>query len=176
MAERLVKYLLVTYFEEHPDVNAPNGVGLRERLAWQGQTVDFTREEDEARLDELGALYTPEEAKEIEDGIYKGPEAQSIYDALGQQPATEEGSSGPAELPAGGIAEMSVDEVAELINPPAFDKEGKRLTVDETIALAGDDVESIEKVIDAENLATNNEPRQGVLNALEAKLAAAAQG
>jgi len=44
--------------------------------------------------------------------------------------------------------------------------------VDSTVALAGDDEESIQKVLDAENIATENEPRKGVLDRLEAKLIA----
>jgi hypothetical protein len=181
MAKRMVKFLQVTHFEEHPDVNAPNGVGLRERLASLGQEVEF-RKEDEQRLDELGALFTKEEATAVKNGKYDGPDAASVYRALNATEfglganETPPGTAATGEEPASDVdvTDMSVDQVAELIKP----EDGKNLTVDETVALAGDgtDPDLINKVLDAEALASNNDSRVGVVDKLEAKLAAASQG
>jgi hypothetical protein len=52
----------------------------------------------------------------------------------------------------------------------------QRRQSDQNVDLAdSDDVNSINKVLDAENMATNNEPRVGVVRGLEARLAKASE-
>jgi len=164
MNERMVKFRLVTYWDEVESNVAPNGDPvLVERTAVHGQVIEL-RPTDEKRLDDLGALYTDDEAKEIEAGTYKGEDADVLY-------ASRTGLLGipliqPVEGETGGLDQMDAAALAEYINE-------NKLNVSETVALADDtDAESIQKVLDAENIATDNSPRQGVTDALEKKLAA----
>lgn len=162
--DRIVKFRLVTYFEEVPNPVHPNGdTVLVERTAPLGAKVSL-RAADEQRLDSLGALYTKEEAKAIEDGSYKGFDSVLLYASRGgQKPASP---IQPVDGEGPQTDDMSAEELAQYITE-------NKLNVDDTVALAGDDEDSINKVLDAENIASENDPRVGVVNRLEAKLNAA---
>jgi hypothetical protein len=169
--EKTIKFLLFTYGKEVDNPlyikggDQPETV-LQEGLARLGETVDITRPYDLARGEELGAFFSDEDVKAIEEGTYRGPDAPAVAQArlaMAQttiQPIEGEGASA-------NIADMSTEEVAELIK-------NEKLNVNDTIALADEnDVDSINKVLDAEVIATDSEPRVGVEKGLEAKLSAA---
>lgn len=162
MNERIVKFRLVTFFDEVPNQVTPQGEPvLVERTASLGEKISL-RPIDEKRLDSLGSLYTAEEAKAIEDGTYAGRDAGQLTAARSGRrvaPATVE----PADGEHGDLSSMDAEQLAEYITE-------HELNVEQTVALAGDDEDSINKVLDAENLATENDPRKGVVRSLEAKL------
>lgn len=172
--EKTVKVLMLSYYEE---VDSPYEVGKRilaERIAHLGETVDITRELELNRLEALGAFYTDEELKQIEDGTYRGVDAAAVRQRLSEarvvQPLEDEGSGGT--LSPEDVAGMSDEEIARHIID-------NKLGVAETVALGGDDAESIEKVLDAESLVANEnqaDPRKGVIGGLEARLAKATSG
>lgn len=165
MAERIVKFRLITYFNLVDSPVNPNEQVLVEKIGHMGQKVDINRQADLDRLDELGALYSDDEAAEIEAGTYSGPEAALLYNSRNQTLAATPGIEA-ADGEHGDVAGMDAPTLAEYIKE-------NRLNVDSTVALAGDDEGSIQKVLDAENIATENEPRKGVTDRLEAKLIAA---
>jgi hypothetical protein len=75
-------------------------------------------------------------------------------------PAGTGGESESEGGPAIDVGSASDEEIADHI-------EKNNLNVPETIALAGGRKDYAEKVLDAEGLASNNDPRKGVLTALE---------
>lgn len=171
MATAIVKFRLATAFEEVEDPNAPSGKNLLERVFSMGDEIDEAdvSAASFARLKDLGALYTDEEADQIRNGTYRGADAEILYRFRNQSPAPESTTS-PA-LGEGATIDVSsadAEQIAEHITE-------NKLNVQETVALAGDnpDLDTIEKVLDAEAIASDNSPRKGVTDALEAKMAAA---
>jgi hypothetical protein len=176
MAKRIIKHRLFTWFEEVDSPVQPGTTVLAERIAHFGQEIDITNPAYITRgeLPEIDAFYTQTEAKAILDGSYSGPDAALLFSARSGSFAGPKQIL-PAEGEHGDVSSMDASQVAEIINPPLFGLDGKKLTVTETLALAGEDEDSINKVLDAENIATDNSPRAGVVDALEAKLNAATQ-
>jgi hypothetical protein len=177
MAEKMIKHLLFTYgklvdnplYDEEAAPDQPKKV-MQEGLGRLGEVIDVERPYDLARGEEFGAFFTDEERKAIEEGTYRGVDAPAVMEArLSQEraiitPIEGEGPAGDAD-----VSTMSVEEVAGLI-------EDRKLNVQQTVDLAGEDPDDIEKVLDAESLATENEPRAGVTKGLEARLAKVTTG
>lgn len=166
LKERIVRFRLITFFDQIENQVTPNGDDvLVERTASMGEHVNL-RPQDEKRLDSLGALYTAEEAKAILGGEYNGPDRAILATFReGQRPASliqpVEGE-GVADFKA-----MSSEQLADFIaeNKP---------TVKETIDLLPEDADEddINKLLDAETIATESDPRAGVVKTLEARLSA----
>lgn len=178
--EKMIKHLLFTYGEQRENplwfegsTDQPKEI-IVEGLARHGQVVDVTREYDINRGENLDAFYTDAEREAIEDGSYVGPDAEVVFSARAN--TTTGTSTVTSALPpaTGGVQpvtpinDMSDEEIADMIQ-----KEG--LNSEQTVALAGDDPEQIEKVMDAENLLENG-PRKGVIAALDKKLATVTTG
>jgi pyruvate/2-oxoglutarate dehydrogenase complex dihydrolipoamide acyltransferase (E2) component len=166
MTEVIIKHRLFTWFKEVDSPMQPGTTVLQEQIAHMGEEVDITNPAYVTRGQELGAFYTDEEAEKIRNGTYNGPDRMILANMRAGikpvaliQPVDGEGA---VDLDA-----LSVDELADHIR-------NNSLTPQQVIDLAGDDEESIEKVLDAETMATDNEPRDDVVEALEAKLTAAA--
>lgn len=174
MAERMIKFRAFHYYREVP---APGMVGgpmmLAEQQAYFGETVDIEREEDLERGETLGAFYSEKEIKQIKAGTYRGPDWEQLAagpmvaaftpeEEARRQILAPAGSEGEASAggPAIDVEKASDEEIAEYI-------EQNNLNVPETIALASGRKDLAEKVLDAEMLASNNDPRKGVLSALE---------
>lgn len=173
MAEKMIKFLQFSYHVEQPSPQLPKGQNLLlERIARHLEVVDITWDYDLERGEELGAFYSDEDRKAIEEGTYRGPDAAVVYakkqnlspslieDLEGEGPSGE--NLGPSD-----IQGKSDEEVARLIVD-------NKLTVDQTLALTGGDKDLAELVLDAENLAANEkdaDPRRGVVAGLEAQLA-----
>lgn len=155
--EKRIKYRLFNYYEERGKDLAGNPV-LVEKTAAFGELADIPREEDIERGERLGAFFSDEENSAIEDGSYRGPS----YDQLRTNAGTTEGAQ-TAE--SHDITSMSDEQIAEII---ASGNGGKGLSVAETVALAGDDKDLAEKVLDAEIIASQSDPRKGVEKGLEA--------
>jgi hypothetical protein len=166
MAKKIIKHRLFTWFEETDSLVKKGESVLTERIAHLGQEVDITNKDYLERGEALGSFYTDAEAKAIKAGTYKGQDAAIVYAArqgLGFAPPAA--AENAAEGEHGDVGSMDAPQLAEYI------KEHK-LNIDNTVSLAGDDAESIQKVLDAENIATENDPRAGVVSKLEAKLTA----
>lgn len=165
MAEKMIKHRLFTWFEEVPSKVVKGEMGLVERIAHHGEVVDITNDEYLARGEELDSFYSDADRKAIEDGTYRGFDAEAVYRMrAGQRPVNP---IEPADGEGPQIQSLDAEELAEYIKE-------NNLNVDATVALVGNDptLEDIEKVLDAESIATDNDPRKGVTHALEAKMAA----
>jgi hypothetical protein len=162
----MIKHLLVTWFRNEPSPVDPEQTIRLEKINRVGDVVDIDDESSYQRLEDLGSFFTDEEREKIEEGTYTGPGAAQVYAALGNTSANPTPLIEDAEGEGRQVDNLSSEELADYIK-------SNRLTVEETVALAGDDADSINKVLDAENIATDNDPRKGVETALEAKLAAA---
>lgn len=166
MAEKMIKVLLFTWFRNEPSAINPDEMARFEKLSRLGEVVDIDDELSLARGEELGAFFTDAEREAIEDETYTGEDALTVYQARGVTLPAESliqplaGGEGPL------ISRLSTEQLADYIKE-------NNLTAQQTIALSGEDTESIEKVLDAENIATDNDPRKSVVNALEKKLTAA---
>lgn len=166
----IIRHRLVTWFEEVEDKFAPGGINHREHLAHKGDEVEIPDNEAErirsVNTDYDPPFYSEDDADAIRNGTYNGPDAALLYAARGGQ--RPQGTIQPAEGEHGDLSSMDAADVAEYIKE-------NRLNVDDTVALAGDDEDGINKILDAENIATNNDPRKGVVDRLEAKLHALTQ-
>jgi hypothetical protein len=181
MAKKMIKHLLFSYGVEeknplyHKGGNQPEMIVL-EGLARHGDVVDVTRDYDLERGKRLDAFYTDAEKKAIEAGTYKGIDAPALYaKRLGAAQAAVQNIEDEGVGGEGGRGQIEVDEVSS--EQLAEYIKSNKLTVPEVVSLAGEDpdVDRINKILDAENMALDNEPRSGVISALEARLAAASQ-
>jgi hypothetical protein len=179
MAEKMIRFLLFPYGKEVDNPWYTEGSAdqpeklLKEETAKLGEVHDITRPYDLRRGEELGAFFSDEERQQIEEGTYQGADAPTLVHARRNaaeaiiQPLEGEG------VQSADITDKSSEEVAEIIRGG---NDGRGLNVNQTVDLADEsDVDSINKVLDAEDLATENEPRAGVTKALEARLARAAE-
>lgn len=164
---KIIKHLMFTAYVEVPDPNAPGGVSYRERLYRLGDEASDLRPEDIARGErpDIDAFYTDAEAEQIRNGTYRGADAETLYAARrGQRPV-------PLILPAegehGDVQSMDAAELA------AYFAENK-MKVDDILALLPEDAddETIQKFIDAENIASGNDPRSTLIDPLEKRLVA----
>jgi hypothetical protein len=145
--DRIVRALRFLYAVQSED---PTGaIFLEGREAFMGETVT---------LDQIGliaqmkgesshAFYTDEERERIEEG---------------QNPDQ------PLSLSSGGgdVSSLGEYELAEYIK--GANPSGKELTVGETVALAEGDKDLAHRLLQAENIATDGEPRKGVETGLTA--------
>lgn len=159
MATKIIKHLLFTHYVEVPSLTHKGETVLKERISSLGDKVDV-RDEDIQRGERLHAFYTNEEAAQIEKGTYKGADAEAVYAA--RQGVKPRQLIEPAEGEHGPIEAMDAATLGEYIRE-------NRLNVRQTVALIPEDadLETLQKFEDAENVATDNEPRQGVLNVVD---------
>jgi hypothetical protein len=170
--EKTIKFRLFHYYVEQPNMADPQGNNvLVEKFASLGQTVDIPRQEDLQRGEELGAFFSDEEAEAIANGTFQGPTRDIVYRSrsgvIPAQISEEGGSASSGEI---NVKSASSDELGEYIRE-------NKLTVQDVKDLVPDDADTelLEKVWDAESYATDNEPRKGVTDFLDARLAAAAE-
>jgi hypothetical protein len=146
---RIVRDLMFSYMAEYKD---PAGVAVLE-------PVDVMRGA-ELGVDEMGLL-----------ALEKGERHHSFYTDAERKTLESGGDpSKPASLSEESVSEMGEFELSEYIggNNPT----GKALNVDETVALAGTDKDLAHRLLAAENVATDGDPRKGV----EAGLTAIIEG
>lgn len=169
--ERRVKYRLITWFETVDDPTSPGGKVMREHVGHLGEVVDLP-DSEAARLDDRerypgGALYTDEENAAIEDGSYAGPDRHILAAArAGIKPQSR---IEPADGEGIQTSQMDSQELGEYIKE-------NNLTIPQTLDLLSEDADEdeINKLYDAEAIATDNSPRKGVADTLDARLAALA--
>lgn len=169
--EKIIKHRLFTWFEEMPNPLMPDGPAVfTERIAHFGEKIDVTNPAMVQRGEALGSFYTEEEAQAIEDGTYNGPDRELLFNTLsglGKPVPLVQAADGEH----GDVSSMTSDQLGEYIAT-------NQLNVEGTLALVPDDADTdtLNKFLDAENLATENEPRKGVTSVLERRLAEATSG
>ncbi|HKV43864.1 MAG TPA: hypothetical protein VJT32_04205 [bacterium] len=138
--DRMIKNLSFLY---EVAVEQPDGTQrIEAREAKHGDVVTLEQMGEIARQkgEQSGAFYTDEERERIEAG-------------------------GSPDAPAGGaggdVSSLGEYELAEYIK-------SNNLTVGDTVALAGSDKDLAHRVLQAENIATDGEPRKGVETGLTA--------
>lgn len=136
---RIVRDLLFSYMTQRKD---PAGQTVLEPVNVPRGT-ELTLEQMGLMAQEMGernhSFYTDDEREILEGG------------------GNPEGGTLPAE---GGVTDMGEYELAEYIG--GSNPSGKPLNVDDTIALAGDDKDLAHRILQAENVATDGDPRKGV--------------
>lgn len=176
--ERMIKGRLFVYWVEVPDMRDTSKKFLQERLAHYGDVVTIPRDEDLALGEREGMFYSENEREAIEAGTYRGLDSASVAAArhAGTIPAPSSASAVDPDMEYPLLTDGSLDveeatdeEIAGWI--AGGSPKGSALNVNETLALAGDDAEFAEKVLDAEAIASNNRPRQGVSKGLEEAIA-----
>lgn len=148
MAEKKIKHGLFWYYAPEPtiDQSGAEAVVLVEKLAYHNDVVDIPREADVARGEKFGAFYTDAELK-----------AQK---SDGAEP--EDVSEEDVEL-----ADLDEDELVDwLMGTGRFDGQPKP-TVKDVVAAAGDDPDLAGRLLDAEDRASGEDPRAGVVSGLE---------
>lgn len=177
--EKMIKHLFFTYGKSVPNPlyhegseDQPKDI-IVEGIGRLGQVVEIEREYDLNRGEELDAFYTDDERQAIEEGTYSGDDAEVVLSAIASESGLPTVTTGVPTATGGveavtPIADMSDEEIAAMI-------QRDNLNVDQTIALAGNDPEQMEKVLDAEDLLENG-PRKGVTSVLEKKIADATTG
>jgi hypothetical protein len=143
---RIVRDLLFSYTVAEED---PSGVVTI-------QTAD-ARRGDELSLDDMGLLA---QAKGERSHSFYTDEEREILEA-GGNPDAPAGATGE-----GSVSDMGEYELAEYIK--GANPSGKQLNVDETVSLASGDKDLAHRLLQAENIATDGDPRAGVEKGLTA--------
>jgi hypothetical protein len=133
--DRMIRNLRFVYSVQYTDDAGNTLIAAQEALRDQVVT-----------LDQIGML-----------GLKKGEESHAFYTTEERERIEAGGDPDfPTNLPAGGeLSAMGEYELAEYIK-------NNNLTVNDTIALAGTDKDMAQRVLQAENIATDGEPRKGV--------------
>lgn len=149
--ERTIRIRGFSYYTESPDPRDPSKIKRKVRLAARGTTVELS-EEDIARGEELNAFANS-------PGDVITPNEQQAMDAEGNpaDPAAGGSSVDPSEYD---VVEVSDDDLDVYLTEA-------ELNVPDTVALARGDKESAQRLIDAENRLSSNDPRKGVITGLE---------
>jgi len=145
---RIVKHLIFTAQIETENPMFPGTKMRSERLYRLNEEVPVEVLDDYnlSRGESLGSFYTDEE---LEQGV---PQAAALETGVAQ--IAEAGSGGD-------FSEMGEAELADYLikNKP---------TVDETVRMAGNDPDTAQRLLEAEHIATEDEPRAGVVKGLNA--------
>lgn len=164
--KKIIAFRFFDWSDPDPDGRkdvAGNPVRLVRHASF-GEEVEIP-DDQIARGEELGAFFSDEDAEAIRAGTYSGPVAHLLP---GQRriPQAAEG-----DVIALGDLDVANADAAEIA---AYIQEHK-LTVGDTVALAGDDKDLAEKILDAEEIATQGSPRAGVEKGIEAVMSRANQ-
>jgi pyruvate/2-oxoglutarate dehydrogenase complex dihydrolipoamide acyltransferase (E2) component len=172
MTKVIVKHRLFTWFEETDSAVQPGQTVMTERIAHMGDEIDIPNDNPylaRGRQPDIDAFYTDKEADQIRANKYRGPDADTLYRFRSNTPLPAVSRIEPLDDEGPQIDALSAEDLADYITE-------NKLTGPQTIALAGETLESVEKVLDAENIASDNSPRADVVQALEAKMTAIATG
>jgi len=142
---RVVKHLLYSALVDVPNPSNPDQTVRVEKVYRQGETVppeelnDYNLE----RGERLGSFYTDEE---LENEAHLAPPGPPAAAPPGEQPSFDE---------------MGESELADYImqNKP---------NVGDTVAMAQNNPDTAQRLLEAEHIATDGEPRAGVVKGLNA--------
>jgi hypothetical protein len=138
--ERVVKFLQFPYMTLEASPALAGVEVLVEKVAYTGDTVF---------VDELGPMY-----------LEKGERLGAFYTTAELDAMEEGGDVTTGEVAPADFSEMGAHELAEYI-------EKNQPNVSDTIALAGNDADAAKRVLEAENIVTDNDPRKGVVDGLQ---------
>jgi hypothetical protein len=144
MAPVTIKHAQFLYYTESEYTDPKTGeqkTRLSRHIAMRGQTVDIPRDEDQERGETTGAFMTTADAI---------PADEVAEDEATSEPPLES-------------SELDFSNQDELV---AYLKDNKP-TVVATVALADNDPEKAEALMDAEEIASGGQPRAGVMNGLQ---------
>jgi hypothetical protein len=173
-AGRVVRHLSALYFI--PKVNPDGQPAMLIKTAVRGEVIDTSKlaPGESERLEELGAFLP--EGCEPEDVIREQEALSDVYrgqrgDQEALSRANQRAGTAVTQGPDGGIVDVSGQGQSE----PAPEGGAKladfitdrKLTVDDTVALAGDDPAKAKRVLEAERLASGGSPRAGVESRLQ---------
>jgi hypothetical protein len=117
-----------------------------ERTAFQGETIEIPRPVDLERGETHGAFYTDAELEAMAEEAQPAATAETTEVALG---------------------DLDDEELVDwLMSTGEFDGQ-KKPNASEVVEAVGDDADLAERVIEAENKATGNQPRSSVVDALQ---------
>lgn len=168
-AGRVVRHLSTAYFSPFVGPDGTNQVLVR--TARRGDVIDPDQlaKGEIKRLEGLGALLPegsePQDAAREQEAIldlYRGQRGDVEAHARAMQRAHQ---AQAAQDTSGGIVDVSTgasDDVPGSIPAIADHITANKLTVDDTVALAGNDPEQAKRVLEAERLASGGSPRAGV--------------
>lgn len=150
MAEKTIKHLQFWYNKE---ITRGGQKMYAEQIAYQGDTVDVTDEQDLLRGEESGAFYTDAELA-----------------ALAGEPVGDSEASSGGDVPVPDLKTASVDDVADWMDEQSP-------TINDLLELVNDNPDAAQKVLDAENLVRSGDSRKGLVEGLTVILdRAATQG
>jgi hypothetical protein len=147
--DRVVKHLMFSYVKESPSPVNPGATIYTEGIAKRGEVLEagVLPDHERDKGDKLGSFYNEAETDVLKKG---GVSEERVAEGEGD------------------VQNMSVEELADYINE-------NKLSVNDTIELAGEDGELAERLLDAETLARGNDPRKGVEEGLTAVITRSAQ-
>jgi len=142
MDERTVKVRGFSYHIERDNPYQPGTKILEPAQAIRGDKLDFDslRPYDQERADKFDVFYTEAELKALEGGDASAP------------PAEAGGEGSPGDMDDAALAAWI---------------EADEPTINDLLELAGDDPEMAQRILAAENTATGNEPRKGLVTGLQ---------
>lgn len=145
---RVVKHLLFTALVEMEDPARPDTKIRVEKMFRRGETIPAEMLDDATleRGERLDSFFTDEELDDGQDKAAPGPTPSAIAIESGETPAFDE---------------MSEAELADYIMQ-------KKPNTADTIKMAGNDPDTANRLLEAEHIATDGEPRAGVVKGLNA--------
>lgn len=143
MASRKIKHVAFTYTIDSKDPISGDDIVVF-RTALRNETVDVLKQADIDKGEKFGAFYSDEELKAQKD---QEPAAVLQRELEGEEEAELDMDS------------ASLEELEEYI----IEQEP---TVDQVVALAAGDPDRAKRLLAAENAATGNDPRKGVVEGL----------
>lgn len=170
MADTFVKVRLFEWFEEAPNPNDTSITMLHARVQYFGEPIDLgeLREYDRKRGEELGAFGTMEEIEAVRNGTFVTGTGLDETGTEGDVGVSPDGTTTASVTDWGSFdyENASVEQLAAWVSEekPVVDRMLE-------VAAASDSPNMAEKLLAAENQASGNDPRKGVVEGLE-KIAA----
>lgn len=186
--EYIVKFNTVSFLVEAPNIFDPGKTKLVPRIARHGQrvstdtegndpnTIYGLREYDENKLLALGAFFSPHEVRAFEDGLTD--ETSTEQDAARLNVPRGDTGSTPRYPALGEDANIHGGEHPLAFGETPVEKLGdwimqNDIPVNELLEIVEGDPSLANKVLQAENLATGSEPREGLAQGIAAILGTA---
>lgn len=163
---RVVKDLMFTYHQAAPSPMLMGQDIVVEKVARAGDIVhvDELGKQALAKGERLGSFYTVAELRTLTPARQRqlwlhGQVPEEISEHVGGAPQLQLGDGGGDGEDNAAFGEMGEHELAEYISE-------KKPNVNETVAMADGDPDTARRVLAAENIATSDDPRDGVVKGL----------
>jgi hypothetical protein len=147
---RVIKTLMFPYMVIAPNPSVIGQEILVEKVASRGDIVS---------VDQIGLHYLAKGERPDVQAFYTTAELESLQGAATPQNPTGEAPAGGDGIP-GNFNELSAQEMSVII-------EEQKPTTNELLSAVGNDKDAAQRLLDAENIATDNDPRAGVRKGVE---------